>query len=319
MKAPSHHFALTRKLYLLTAGLVASCCGIIALAQTIRVDVQLHQMTVTVTDESGGYVTDLQPEDFVLQVNNTPQKIELFVQDAETPITLGLLVDSSASMKDVMGATTEAARAFIRSFRPSDEFFVATFAHSLNVRQGLTQDKDQLSATLSSLRVANGDTHLLGSVLDAVKLVRKGRNRKRALVVVTDGMDTTCQKNLQPFKDGIRSSETLIYGIHMPVSFLNTNAMTVQILSHCTTAPGANDFFAAIESETGGRTFETRPRGPHFDEQLDGIFDTISLELRGQYTIGFYSKDPTSKLAETVRIRPVNSSYHIRSSSLGSP
>lgn len=298
----------------LAAALAAVVYGGALLAQTVRVNVQLHQVIATVTDDRGEYVTDLGPEDFSLEVNGAPHKIDLFTQDADTPITLGLLIDTSGSMDAFFDATRQAAKAFIDSFRPSDEFFVATFAHSLNVRQALTQDKGKLVESLSDLKAARGDTHLFSSVLSATKLLRQGKNHKRALIVITDGMDTTCQKSLQNFEEGLRNSEALVYGIQMPASFSGSNLTTVQILQQCTNSPGANDFFPALANDTGGRVFSTRPHGPHFEEELDGIFDTIGMELRGQYTIGFYSDDPASKVADAIHIRTTHPGYHIRTS-----
>jgi Ca-activated chloride channel family protein len=309
---------MTKTLVRIGALAVVFYCGAL-IAQTVRVNVQLHQVIVTVTDDRGEYVSDLGPEDFTLEVNGAPHKIDLFRQDADTPITLGLLIDTSASMDVFFDATRKAAKAFINSFRPSDEFFVATFAHSLDVRQGLTQDKAKLADSLSNLRVARGDTHLLSSVLGATKLLRQGKNRKRALIVITDGMDTTCAKNLQSFEEGLRSSEALVYGIQMPASFSGPNLATVQILKRCPNAPGANDFFPTLVNDTGARVFPTRPHAPHFDDELDGIFETIQMELRGQYTLGFYSDDPVSKAGDAIRIRTSHSGYHIRTSAPMTP
>jgi Ca-activated chloride channel homolog len=298
---------------LLAVGLAVLVCSGIAVAQKLRGNVHLHQMIVTVTDDRGSYIADLKPSDVVLEVNGAARQIDLFTQDADTPVTLGLLIDTSGSKDVFFDATRPAARAFIGSFRPADEFFFATFAHSITVRQGLTQDKATVSDALSGLKTAGGDTHLLSAVVSATKLVQQGRNRKRALIVLTDGIDTTCEKNLQSFKDAIRKSETLIYAIQWPNTFSPDNPTSVSILSHCSNAPGSNDFFDAIESETGGRTFPTRPLAPHFDELLDGIFDTIALELRSQYTIGFNSDAPGATLA-TVRIRTTHPGYHVRTS-----
>jgi Ca-activated chloride channel homolog len=294
------------------AGAVLLLCAGIAVPQALRVNVQLHQMIVTVTDDRGSYVTDLKPEDFVLEVDGNPHKIDLFTQDADTPVTLGLLIDTSGSMAALFGPTRQAARAFIESFRPGDEFFVATFAGSLHMRQGLTQDKSKLSDALSGLTAAYGSTHLLHAVESGLEVTRKGRNRKRAMVIITDGMDTTCPDNLQPFKTAIRKSETLMYGIRMPAAFTHMHSTTLKIVSHCKKGPGANDFFAALEDETGGRTFTARPGAGHFDEQLADMFETISMELRGQYTIGAYYDDPSSATPKTVRIRTTHSGYRVR-------
>jgi Ca-activated chloride channel homolog len=133
------------------ASLVLLVCARIAVSQTLRVNVQLHQMIVTVTDDRGRYVTDMKQEDFVLEVDGNPQKIDLFRQDTDTPVTVGLLIDTSGSMGVVFGPTRQAARAFIESLQPGDEVFLATFARSLHVRQGLTQDKSKLLDALSGL------------------------------------------------------------------------------------------------------------------------------------------------------------------------
>jgi hypothetical protein len=115
-----------------------------------------------------------------------------------------------------------------------------------------------------------------------------------------------------PLKNAIRKSEILMYGIRMPAAFSHMHSTTLAIVSHCKNGSGANDFFAAIEDDTGGRTFTGRPRVPHFDEQLAQFFETISMELRGQYTIGAYYDDSASANPKTVRIRTTHPGYRVR-------
>ena len=106
--------------------------------QTLRVDVQLSQIVVTVTDGRGHLITDLTPNDFIVEVDGVRQSIAHFTQDADTPIALGLLLDLSGSMAARLHAVKEAGSVFIRSMRPEDEYFLMTFASSTKRRESFS-------------------------------------------------------------------------------------------------------------------------------------------------------------------------------------
>src|SRR5262245_43767413 len=89
-----------------------------AQSPSISVDVGLTQMVATVTDNKGNYVTDLKVDDFIVEVDGVAQKIAHFTNDAETPVSIGLLLDTSASMKPRLAAARQAAIAFVREMRP---------------------------------------------------------------------------------------------------------------------------------------------------------------------------------------------------------
>ena len=116
--------------------------------QTLRVDVQLSQIVVTVTDSRGHLIPDLAANDFVVEVDGVRQSIAHFTQDAETPISLGLLLDMSGSMLPRLQAVKQTGSAFIRGMRADDEYFLMTFADSAKVVQELTHDREKLVLSL---------------------------------------------------------------------------------------------------------------------------------------------------------------------------
>src|SRR5436190_15812825 len=96
-------------------------------AQTIKVDVLLRQVTATVTDSDGRLVTDLEPEDFIVEVDGTPQKINHFSHDKNVPLSIGLVLDISGRMETSMQAIKGTAEAFLSGMYPADESFIVTF------------------------------------------------------------------------------------------------------------------------------------------------------------------------------------------------
>jgi Ca-activated chloride channel homolog len=285
--------------------------------QTLRVDVQLSQIVVTVTDGRGHLIPDLAANDFIVEVDGVRQSIAHFSQDAETPISLGLLLDMSGSMLPRLQAVKQTGSAFIRGMRADDEYFLMTFADSAKVVQELTHDREKLVDALSGLKGGQGSTRLLSSVIKAGDILHKSHNKKRAVVVITDGVDTECGFDEAEFQKKLVNSEVIAYGIRIPPDVVRSRGSTIPPLfrrpnNRCASSPGANRFFEMLASETGGRSFTARPDTRTFELDLDMIFDHISSELRGQYTIGIYPTNTGVPGGGVIRVRTKNPDYNVR-------
>jgi VWFA-related protein len=175
--------------------------------------VELINVTATVIDSSGRFVSGLRKEDFLVYEDDLPQTVTHFSSD-RVPVSLGIALDSSQSMS---GEKMQSAKTALDQFLydlsdPQDEFFLYRFSDDPVLMQDWTSDRNALSRALARV-FPTGRTAMYDAVADAVPLAQKGRNRKKALVVISDGNDTTSRTNLRETKQLIRESEALVYAI----------------------------------------------------------------------------------------------------------
>jgi VWFA-related protein len=178
-----------------------------------RSSVELINVNATVTDASGRFVAGLRKEDFRVYQDDQLQTITHFDSD-RVPVSLGILLDTSGSMHgERMAAARKALHRFLYELLGrDDEVFLMKFDTRPRLVQAWTQDRRLVSDALSTL-TASGGTALYDGVAAALPLVQKGRHRKKALVIVSDGNDTTSGTDLQSLQPLIRQSEVLIYAV----------------------------------------------------------------------------------------------------------
>ncbi len=178
-----------------------------------RTGVELVNVTVTVSDRAGRFVSGLTQPDFV--VFEDDRRVDITHFSAErVPVSLGIVLDTSGSMR---GQKIEAARAALNRFLfdllgPEDEFFLYTFDNIPRLAEGWTTDRNRISLALRRTR-PDGATALYDAVAEALPLLRSGRHRKKALLVISDGNDTNSRTDLRTLKQIIRESEALVYAI----------------------------------------------------------------------------------------------------------
>jgi len=281
---------------------------------TLRVDVRLTQVVVTVTDASGHFVTNLRPEDFTVEFDGIPQRIAHFTQDIDTPVSLGILIDVSRSMYPRLSAARLAGSRFIHGMRDADEFVLMTFATRMHVEHDLTQDRIKLDKALEEVDGGPGigvfgvgmGTNLYPAVNKAVDKIRNGKHRKRALIVISDGGNNSTDA-FQKFRTDLRSAEIMMYSVHIKEAYE---------LQPGIRAPGSGYrelVMKTIADETGGRWFSVNggATSTTLTKQFDDVFAQISAELRGQYSIGFYPPEHSRNLGKT-RVQTNNSAYKVR-------
>jgi VWFA-related protein len=177
-----------------------------------RSGVELINVTTTVTDEDGRFVPNLGKDDFRVFDDNQPVEVTHFSSE-RVPVSLGILLDTSGSMTpDKMSSARGAIQRFIDLLGPEDEMFIYRFANFPELVQGWTKDRRLLSRAVDST-YAGGGTALYDGVADALPLAQSGRNRKKALVVISDGNDTGSSTSPTDLKVMIRQSEVLVYAI----------------------------------------------------------------------------------------------------------
>jgi len=175
--------------------------------------VELINVTATVTDASGRFVPNLRQEDFVVYEDEERQNVTHFSAD-RVPVSLGILLDTSQSMQ---GEKFDAARTALDRFladlsSQDDEFFLMQFSSTPNLLQGWTDDRRLLSRALVGV-APRGGTAMYDAIADSLPLMKRARNRKQALVIVSDGNDMTSDTPLTSVHQIIRQSEALVYAV----------------------------------------------------------------------------------------------------------
>jgi VWFA-related protein len=187
-----------------------------------RSSVELVNVNVTVTDASGRFVTGLRKEDFRVYQDDELRDITHF-DNERVPVSLGILLDTSGSMHgERMGAARRALHRFLYELLGrDDEVFLMKFDTRPQLVQPWTRDRRAVSDALARLRAAGG-TSLYDGVAAAVPLMAEASHRKKALLIVSDGNDTTSGADLRAIRAMVRQSEVLIYAIGID-TYLDTS------------------------------------------------------------------------------------------------
>lgn len=246
-----------------------------------RTGIDVVSLNITVTTPDQQFVTDLGQDDFLVFEDGVKQDVTFFTR-SQLPIALALLLDTSASMDDKMATAQEAAIGFARRLRPEDLAQVIDFDSRVTIVQPFTSDGAALEKAIRST-AAGGSTSMYNAIYIALNEMKKVRAdsaediRRRAVVVLSDGEDTS---SLLPFEEVLelsKRSETAIY--------------TIGIRSQDPATPRgfreAEFVLKQLASETGGRAFF-----PQSVAELPAIYTLIASELSSQYTVGYTSKNP---------------------------
>jgi Ca-activated chloride channel family protein len=277
---PRHLSALVRPGL---AAVVLAGLGGAGLAQvpSFRSAIDVVSLNVTVTDETQRYITDLEQPNFLVFEDGVKQDVMFFTR-SQLPIALALLLDTSASMEDKMSTAQEAAVGFAKRLRPQDVAQVIDFDSRVTIVQTFTNDAQSLEKAIRGT-AAGGSTSMYNAIYIALKEMKKVKAsstdeiRRQAIVVLSDGEDTSSLLPFEEVLDLAKRSETSIY--------------TIGIRSR--DPSGVRGFKEAefvlrqLAQETGGRSFF-----PTNVAELPAIYSLISDELSSQYTLGYSSKNP---------------------------
>jgi VWFA-related protein len=175
--------------------------------------VALVNVTATVTDDNGRFVTGLRKEDFVVYEDDVQQEISQFSSE-RVPVSLGILLDTSGSMTaDKMDAARTAIDRFIYDLLDKDdELFFAEFADTTRVVQAWTADRELISRAVRRVR-AGGGTALYDAVAAALPMAAAGRHKKKAILIISDGNDADSRTVISSLQAQIRASEVLVYAL----------------------------------------------------------------------------------------------------------
>ena len=248
------------------------------------VELDLVVLQATVRDRAGHAVSGLAQDDFEVYQDGAPQPIHLFRHE-DTPVTIGLVVDHSGSMREKLGEVTAAARTFVRASNPEDQMFVVNFNEdvSLGLPNGTTfsNSADELGTAIWGAP-ALGKTALYDAVIEALQGLQKGEREKKALIVISDGGDNASHSNLDRVLKMAEESSAVIYTIG--VFSEDDPDQNPKVLSRLARETGGEAFFPSKPSETVA------------------ICARIARDVREQYTIGYSSMNGKPGAYHAIRV-----------------
>jgi VWFA-related protein len=175
--------------------------------------VELINVTATVTDRSGRFYSRLRKEDFLVYEDNKPVEVTHFSAD-RTPVSLGIVVDTSGSMAgEKWSAAVSSIDRFFRMMNDElDEFFLYRFSASPDLVSDWTSDRDRLAISIGRVH-PNGGTAMYDAAAEAVPMAQSGQNRKKAVVIISDGNDTSSRASVSDVRRIVRETEVLVYAV----------------------------------------------------------------------------------------------------------
>jgi Ca-activated chloride channel family protein len=248
----------------------------------IRSDVKLVRLLTTVKDPSGNLVGDLTKEDFKITDSGVAQDISVFERTTSQPLSVSLMVDTSAStathLKNEIDSVHRFLKALFQSGNTDDRAALYSFSWQVTLEMGFTRNVGRLESALRKL-TSHGGT----AVYDAMQLAARNlesRDGRHVIIIVTDGGDTVSSVKFADAIEAAQRANAIIYPI-----------LIVPITNGAGRNTGGEHALATFASETGGRVFNAA-----VGAQLDKAFDDILRDLRSQYLIGYYPKNlPLSK------------------------
>jgi VWFA-related protein len=233
-----------------------------------------------VTDGRNRYVTDLRERDFAVYEDGIRQELSLFTHE-NLPISLSVLIDTSASMQEKLPQAQAAATKFTKTLRTQDAAQVVQFNDRATVLQDFTPDFGLLEAAIKKTEAA-GPTALYNALYIALKELGKqkkaGELRRRAIVLLTDGEDTASLVSDEQVLELARKTEINIYSISLRPNRSQDRARMA--------FSQAGYVLSSLAKETGGQVFF-----PNSLSELDSVYDRIAEELRTQYSLGYVSSN----------------------------
>lgn len=239
-------------------------------ALSLRVDVDLTELHVTVVDNKDRPVGGLLQEHFKIFENRVEQSISLFKQE-DIPVSLGLIIDNSRSIEPRKQRLDAAAISFVRQSNPDDETFIVHFDSEARLSRQFTSDEKLLEQTLDSTK-PYGETAIFDAVMVALDNMEKAQYSKKALLLVTDGIDNMSRASLEDVVERLKHESVAVYA----VGLLSQSG-----------GLKAEDSLIKMAETSGGRAYF-----PETVDEARTMMGKIARDLREQYTLGYF---PTNR------------------------
>ena len=255
-----------------------------------KVSVKVNMVTVPVTVRrlEGGFIKGLPQEDFRIYEDGVPQKIMLFSQEG-LPTRIAIVLDISGSVRSAWGTIMHATRRFVEHLHPEDQFALLTFNTEIRLRMDWGNETDRMDAVLGSI-YCKDNTKLWDAIWAISTSGFKGIEEKKAVIIMSDGMDTGSSVSYKEAVEAAERSEAAVYVVS------KTEAVRQLYLREKKNNPYINipaEAFAQAELALRNLAFKTGGRVlyPNMFGQLNDIYEEVDEELRNQYTIGYISNN----------------------------
>jgi Ca-activated chloride channel homolog len=242
----------------------------------IRVDSTLVLIPVTVTDPLNRFVTGLEKENFKLTEDKLPQEITQFSSE-DAPLSVGVVFDCSGSMGHKLDKSRQAVAQFFKLANPEDEFFLVQFNDSANLIQPFTRNLEEIQNKLAFTQ-SKGRTALLDAVYMALHEMKKAKNPRKALLLISDGGDNSSRYSEAEIKALVKEADVQIYAIGIYESAGGRSRTPEE-----TSGPA---LLTEIAEQTGGRQYQVDNLN-----ELPDVAAKIGVELRNQYILGYSPKN----------------------------
>ena len=231
--------------------------------RTIRLDIKVVQIPVTVTDTWDHPIPGLKKEDFQLFEDNVEQSIA-YLSIEEAPASVGLLFDASGSMRNKLETSVAAVEQFFKTAVPRDEFLLVRFSTLPELLTGFTSDTSEISDWLHSTR-PEGWTALNDAIYLGIQKMRSAKNGRKALLILSDGGDNNSRYSATEIRNLVREADVRIYSLGLLQG---------------------SKLLERISFETGGKMISV-----HKMADLSDAMEIMSKDLRSQYVLGYYSSN----------------------------
>jgi VWFA-related protein len=262
---------------------------------TLKVSTEVVNVLAIVKDKKGRLIPDINKEDFEVLEDNVPQKIRYFSKQTDTPLTLGILVDTSPSQERVLSIEQEEAKSFIdQVIKPKDLAFVLHFDVEVELLQDFTSDRNMLSKAIDETQIngggggvlpgtfptsaSQGATHLYDAVYLAANDLLKNEVGRKVIILLTDGEDQGSKEPLQRALEAAQRSDLIIYSIEVSDRMYYPSVGMFY---------NGDSVLGKLSDDTGGRVIEVRA-----NRDVSRAFQEIADELRTQYLLGYVPSNP---------------------------
>jgi Ca-activated chloride channel family protein len=242
----------------------------------IRIDTTLVLVPVAVNDPMGRFVTGLDKENFKVFEDKAEQEIKQFSSE-DAPMSVGLVFDTSGSMGQKLSTSRKAVAEFLKTANPEDEFFLIQFNDRPELAVPFTPDTEEVQNRLTFMQ-SKGRTALLDGIYMAMNTMKKARNPRKAILIISDGGDNSSRYTESEVKNAVREADVQIYaiGIFEPMA---SRGRTPEEMS----GPA---LLGEISEQTGGRHFAVDNLS-----ELPDVAAKIGIELHNQYVLGYTPKN----------------------------
>ena len=237
---------------------------------TLNVNVNLVTLHVSVFDDKDRLIKDLKKEDFSVFEDKVQQEITIFKQE-DVPVSLGLVIDNSGSMRTKRERVNKAATTFVRTCKPQDEIFLINFNDQVYIDQEFTRNKDDLAETLDTIDTRGG-TALHDALYLSLEHIREGKEDKKALLLISDGEDRDSRYKFNSVLEFARESQASIYVIGLFDKEGERSRAQKKAASN----------LKELAEETGGKYFF-----PESADEVEALCTQVAHDIRNQYTIGY--------------------------------